>query len=37
MYRDIKTMNISADANNVDMCAASQPLPKKPRRMNSCK
>ena len=27
IYRDIKTMNVRADTENVDICAASQPLP----------
>ena len=36
IYRDIKTMNVRADTENVDICAASQPLPKRPRRMKSC-
>ena len=28
-------MNVRADTENVDICAASQPLPKRPRRMKS--
>lgn len=31
-YRDLKTMNVQADLENIDLSAVSQPLPKRPRK-----
>ena len=36
VYMDLKTMNVEAGEQGIDLQVVSQPLPKHPRRCNDC-